>query len=106
MTAFHAEHKRRYGYDQPFTTVEIVTLRVTAIGELPNHQVVVELAQASGLEGLWFVAQDRDSTPAQQEVLRRAVDGVVKVATASTSRPASAPIRRSPPSTTRLRPGC
>ncbi|MCA9858902.1 MAG: hypothetical protein KC438_04230, partial [Thermomicrobiales bacterium] len=39
MTAFHAEHKRRYGYDQPFTTVEIVTLRVTAIGELPTPEL-------------------------------------------------------------------
>jgi N-methylhydantoinase A len=33
---FHAEHKRRYGYDQPFANVEVVTLRVTAIGNLPK----------------------------------------------------------------------
>lgn len=35
---FHAEHKRRYGYDQPFAKVEVVTLRVTAIGALPKPQ--------------------------------------------------------------------
>ncbi|MCC6792710.1 MAG: hydantoinase/oxoprolinase family protein, partial [Thermomicrobiales bacterium] len=33
---FHAEHKRRYGFDQPFAGVEVVTLRVTAIGSLPK----------------------------------------------------------------------
>jgi N-methylhydantoinase A len=35
---FHAEHKRRYGYDQPRTRVEAVTLRVTAIGALPKPE--------------------------------------------------------------------
>lgn len=45
-----------------------------------------ELAQASGLDGLWFVGQDRNSTTAEQAVLRPAVDGMVKVATASSSR--------------------
>jgi N-methylhydantoinase A len=33
---FHAEHKRRYGFDQPFAAVEVVTVRVTAIGNLPK----------------------------------------------------------------------
>jgi N-methylhydantoinase A len=33
---FHAEHRRRYGYDQPFARVEVVTLRVTAIGNRPK----------------------------------------------------------------------
>jgi N-methylhydantoinase A len=33
---FHDEHKRRYGYDQRLTPVEVVTLRVTAIGTLPK----------------------------------------------------------------------
>ena len=37
--AFDVEHKRRYGYDQPFTNVEIVTLRVTAIGILPTPEL-------------------------------------------------------------------
>ena len=34
--SFHAEHKRRYGYDQRAVPVEVVTLRVTAIGALPK----------------------------------------------------------------------
>jgi N-methylhydantoinase A len=33
---FHAEHKRRYGFDEPFAGIEVVTLRVTAIGHLPK----------------------------------------------------------------------
>ncbi len=33
---FHAEHKRRYGYDQSMAGVEVVTLRVSAIGALPK----------------------------------------------------------------------
>jgi N-methylhydantoinase A len=33
---FHVEHKRRYGFDQRFAQVEVVTLRVTAIGVLPT----------------------------------------------------------------------
>jgi N-methylhydantoinase A len=37
--SFHQEHKRRYGYDQPFTNVEIVTLRVTAIGIVPTPEL-------------------------------------------------------------------
>jgi N-methylhydantoinase A len=37
--AFDVEHKQRYGYDQPFTDVEIVTLRVTAIGKLPTPEL-------------------------------------------------------------------
>jgi N-methylhydantoinase A len=33
---FHEEHRRRYGYDQRLVPVEVVTLRVTAIGMLPK----------------------------------------------------------------------
>ncbi|MEZ4571302.1 MAG: hypothetical protein R2849_13445 [Thermomicrobiales bacterium] len=29
---FNAEHQRRYGFDQPFAKVEVVTPRVTATG--------------------------------------------------------------------------
>lgn len=36
---FHAEHKRRYGFDQPFTEVEVVTLRVTGIGVLAKPEI-------------------------------------------------------------------
>ncbi len=49
---FHAEHKRRYGYDQPFVLVEAVTLRATAIGTLPKpvftrHEMVAAAADAA-----------------------------------------------------------
>ena len=52
MLRFHAEHKRRYGYDQPFVQVEAVTLRATAIGTLPKpvftrHEEVVADADAA-----------------------------------------------------------
>jgi N-methylhydantoinase A len=33
---FHVEHKRHYGFDEPFAPIEVVTLRVTAIGKLPK----------------------------------------------------------------------
>ena len=36
---FHVEHKRRYGFDQAFTDVEVVTLRVTGIGSLPKPEM-------------------------------------------------------------------
>jgi N-methylhydantoinase A len=35
---FHAEHKRRYGFDQPFAQIEVVTLRITAVGALPKPE--------------------------------------------------------------------
>lgn len=43
---FHAEHKRRYGFNQEFATVEVVTLRVTAIGSLPK--LVFEPSEIEG----------------------------------------------------------
>jgi N-methylhydantoinase A len=33
---FHGEHKQRYGFDAPSAAIEVVTLRVTAIGKLPK----------------------------------------------------------------------
>ncbi len=36
---FHAEHKRRYGFDQPSADIEVVTLRVTALGALPKPEL-------------------------------------------------------------------
>ena len=32
---FHTEHLQRYGFDMPKGKIEVVTLRVTAIGDLP-----------------------------------------------------------------------
>jgi N-methylhydantoinase A len=51
-TRFHDEHKRRYGYDQPYVPVEAVTLRATAIGTLPKpvftrHEEVASDAEAA-----------------------------------------------------------
>ncbi len=42
IEAFHREHRRLYSYDLPNAPVELVNLRVTAIGSLPklNAQVV------------------------------------------------------------------
>ena len=37
-TRFHTEHRRRYGFDQPLADVEVVTLRVTAVGALPKPE--------------------------------------------------------------------
>jgi N-methylhydantoinase A len=37
--AFHVEHDRRYGYAQPFSDVEVVTLRVTAVGRVPTPEL-------------------------------------------------------------------
>jgi N-methylhydantoinase A len=34
---FHAEHRRLYSYDIPSATIELVNLRVTAIGRLPQR---------------------------------------------------------------------
>jgi N-methylhydantoinase A len=36
VARFHAEHARRYGFDQPKAIVEVVTLRVSAVGALPK----------------------------------------------------------------------
>ena len=35
--SFHAEHKRLYSYDLPNAAIELVNLRVTAIGGLPER---------------------------------------------------------------------
>jgi N-methylhydantoinase A len=37
LAAFHAEHRRLYTYDMPAAPVELVTLRVTAVGRLPRR---------------------------------------------------------------------
>ncbi len=39
---FHVEHRRRYGFDEPFARVEVVTLRATAIGSLPRPALRAE----------------------------------------------------------------
>src|SRR5215831_12866721 len=37
VSTFHSEHRRLYTYDLPNATIELVTLRVTAIGILPKR---------------------------------------------------------------------
>ena len=40
-TNFHALHERLYSYNLPHQTVELVNLRVTALGRLPRHSTEV-----------------------------------------------------------------
>jgi len=37
VATFHAEHRRLYTYDLPNAPIELVTLRLTAIGTLPKR---------------------------------------------------------------------
>jgi N-methylhydantoinase A len=46
-STFHAEHRRLYTYDLPSATVELVNLRVTAIGLLPKRAALPEAASAA-----------------------------------------------------------
>jgi N-methylhydantoinase A len=38
VTTFHAEHRRLYSYDLPNAPVELVNLRLTAVGSLPHRE--------------------------------------------------------------------
>jgi N-methylhydantoinase A len=49
VTAFHHEHRRLYSYDLPNAPVELVNLRVTAIGLLPKLQPQIASAVSSSL---------------------------------------------------------
>jgi N-methylhydantoinase A len=51
VAAFHREHRRRYSYDLPNAPVELVNLRVTAIGLLPKLQPQTASAAATNLAG-------------------------------------------------------
>jgi N-methylhydantoinase A len=51
VAAFHREHRRLYSYDLPNAPVELVNLRVTAIGLLPKLQPQVASLGASSLAG-------------------------------------------------------
>jgi N-methylhydantoinase A len=50
VAAFHREHRRLYSYDLPNAPVELVNLRVTAIGLLPKLRPQMASASASNLE--------------------------------------------------------
>jgi N-methylhydantoinase A/oxoprolinase/acetone carboxylase beta subunit len=51
VAAFHLEHRRLYSYDLPNAPVELVNLRVTAIGLLPKLQPQMVSASALTLDG-------------------------------------------------------
>jgi N-methylhydantoinase A len=38
VATFHAEHRRLYSYDLPEAPVELVNLRLTAVGALPRRE--------------------------------------------------------------------
>jgi len=50
VTTFHAEHRRLYTYDLPRATIELVNLRVTAIGALPRRAGTEPPAAAATLD--------------------------------------------------------
>jgi N-methylhydantoinase A len=51
VAAFHREHRRLYAYDLPNAPVELVNLRVTALGLLPKFQPARASAPAATLDG-------------------------------------------------------
>jgi N-methylhydantoinase A len=48
---FHAEHRRLYSYDLPNARVELVNLRVTAIGGLPERAAPAAPAGSGDVRG-------------------------------------------------------
>ena len=49
VSTFHAEHRRLYSYDLPAAPVELVNLRLTAVGALPRRETLGSAAGAGGL---------------------------------------------------------
>jgi N-methylhydantoinase A len=58
VETFHREHRRLYTYDLPSATVELVNLRVSAIGELPQR--AKPLAVTTGAEASTARVGQRD----------------------------------------------
>ena len=74
---FHDEHQNRYGFNQPFARVEVVTLRVTAVGNLPKlkfqpSQEQGRDASAAVISGglVYFDGQFHETTHYDRERLR------------------------------------
>jgi N-methylhydantoinase A len=70
VETFHREHRRLYTYDLPSATVELVNLRVTAIGELPQRsrpEAVRGTADVAGARvgqrEVYFTRGGRTTTP-------------------------------------------
>jgi len=55
---FHAEHRRLYTYDLPGAPIELVTLRVTAIGALPRRSTDAVPAGATTLQDAVVATRD------------------------------------------------
>jgi N-methylhydantoinase A/oxoprolinase/acetone carboxylase beta subunit len=53
MAAFHETHRRRFSYANLGAAVEIVSLRVSAIGRLPMVRGAVALAAGEGRPRRW-----------------------------------------------------
>lgn len=51
IATFHTEHRRLYTYDLPGAPVELVTLRVTAVGTLPKRTPPAVTAGSATLDG-------------------------------------------------------
>lgn len=51
IATFHGEHRRLYTYDLPAATIELVNLRVTAIGRLPQRATTVSSPNGADLPG-------------------------------------------------------
>jgi N-methylhydantoinase A len=49
VATFHAEHRRLYTYDLPRAPIELVNLRVTAIGTLPHRAEAAAPAAGAGI---------------------------------------------------------
>jgi N-methylhydantoinase A len=51
VATFHAEHRRLYSYDLPNAPVELVNLRLTAVGTLPHGERTLPLTGGRTLAG-------------------------------------------------------
>jgi N-methylhydantoinase A len=70
LATFHAEHRRLYTYDLPDAPIELVNLRVTAIGVLPKRAAATGAAGArdlrearAGERHVYFRGAGRTPTP-------------------------------------------
>jgi N-methylhydantoinase A len=64
--AFHARHRRTYGHDNRSEPVQLVNLRLTAIGNIPALSLRQKPAQAGtnpakGRRGVWFGAEQQQA---------------------------------------------
>ena len=58
VSTFHAEHRRLYTYDLPNAPIELVTLRVTAIGTLPKRTSLAPAGSENAVRAESLAASD------------------------------------------------